>query len=198
MLDAAKRFAAGEGNLKALNPDWDNTFLDQLAANDLAAIDAYTNDSIKELGGQSGQETRNWIAAYAGLSTTPTHHCLELAETAHAAADECSDLSIGCVAMRRSDELSPIPRGCCERNCVRNAAQRRRWGETRRDGWDGGFIVTCAFETECVGGDGDWLARNPEVAGSNPVPATKKAASDQAKRWILADSRFLFGNVWEL
>ena len=25
--DAAKRFAAGEGNLKALNPDWDNTFL---------------------------------------------------------------------------------------------------------------------------------------------------------------------------
>ena len=50
VLDAAKRFAAGEGNLKALNPDWDNTFLDQLAANDLDAIDAidaidaYTND----------------------------------------------------------------------------------------------------------------------------------------------------------
>ena len=126
VLDVAKRFAAGEGNLKALNPDWDNTFLDQLAANDLAAIDAYTNDSIKELGGQSGQETRNWIAAYAALSATPTHHCVELAETAHAAADECSDLSIGCVAMRRSDELSAIPRGCCERNCVRNAAQRRR------------------------------------------------------------------------
>ena len=50
VLDAAKRFAAGEGNLKALNPVWDNTFLDQLAANDLDAIDAidaidaYTND----------------------------------------------------------------------------------------------------------------------------------------------------------
>jgi len=69
VLDAAKRFAAGEGNLKALNPDWDNTFLDQLAANDLDAIDEYTNDSIKELGGQSGQEIRNWIAAYAALST---------------------------------------------------------------------------------------------------------------------------------
>ena len=69
VLDAAKRFAAGEGNLKALNPDWDNTFLDQLAANDLDAIDAYTNESIKELGGQSGQEIRNWIAAYAALST---------------------------------------------------------------------------------------------------------------------------------
>jgi 2,3-dihydroxyphenylpropionate 1,2-dioxygenase len=69
VLDAAKRFAAGEGNLKALNPDWDNTFLDQLAANDLDAIDGYTNDSIKELGGQSGQEIRNWIAAYSALST---------------------------------------------------------------------------------------------------------------------------------
>ena len=40
-----------------------------MAANDLAAIDQYTNDSIKELGGQSGQEIRNWIAAYAALST---------------------------------------------------------------------------------------------------------------------------------
>ena len=69
VIDAAKRFAAGEGNLKALNPDWDNTFLDQLAANDLDAIDQYTNDSIKEQGGQSGQEIRNWIAAYAALST---------------------------------------------------------------------------------------------------------------------------------
>jgi hypothetical protein len=51
--------------------------------------------------------------------------------------------------------------------------------------------VSCAFETECVGGEGDWLARNPEVAGSNPVPATK-SGSDQAKRWILADPPFLF------
>ena len=59
---------AGEGNLKALNPNWDNTFLDQLAAGDLDAIDRYTNDSIKELGGRSGQEIRNWIAAYAALS----------------------------------------------------------------------------------------------------------------------------------
>jgi 2,3-dihydroxyphenylpropionate 1,2-dioxygenase len=53
----------------ALNPQWDNTFLDQLAANDLDAIDRYSNDSIRELGGQSGQEIRNWIAAYAALST---------------------------------------------------------------------------------------------------------------------------------
>ena len=27
----------------------------------------------------------------------------------------------------------------------------------------GESIVTCAFETDCGGGDGDWLAHNPEV-----------------------------------
>jgi 2,3-dihydroxyphenylpropionate 1,2-dioxygenase len=69
VIESARRFAAGEGNLKALNPEWDKTFLDQLAANDLDSIGRYTNDSIKELGGQSGQEIRNWIAAYSALAT---------------------------------------------------------------------------------------------------------------------------------
>ena len=64
-----KAIAAGGPTLKTLNPDLNNTFLGRLAANDLDAIDEYTNDSIKELGGQSGQEIRNWIAAYAALST---------------------------------------------------------------------------------------------------------------------------------
>ena len=36
----------------------------------------------------------------------------------------------------------------------------------------GDFIVTCTFETREATGDGDRLAHNPEVAGSNPVPAT--------------------------
>jgi hypothetical protein len=31
---------------------------------------------------------------------------------------------------------------CCERIWERNAAQLPRWGETRRDGWDGQLIVT--------------------------------------------------------
>ena len=33
--------------------------------------------------------------------------------------------------------------------------------------------MTCSYETREVTGAGDWLAHNPEVAGSNPVPATK-------------------------
>jgi hypothetical protein len=42
--------------------------------------------------------------------------------------------------------------------------------------------VTCTFETREATGDGDRLAHNPEVAGSNPVPATKKVALTKAKR----------------
>jgi 2,3-dihydroxyphenylpropionate 1,2-dioxygenase len=68
VIDSARRFAAGEGNLKPLNPEWDQAFLDHLAANDLDAIDGYTNESIVEHGGASGQEIRTWIAAYAALS----------------------------------------------------------------------------------------------------------------------------------
>lgn len=69
VIDAARRFAAGEGNLKELNPEWDQTFLHHLQTNDLDAIDGYSNESILREGGNSAQEVRNWIAAYAALST---------------------------------------------------------------------------------------------------------------------------------
>jgi hypothetical protein len=52
---------------------------------------------------------------------------------------------------------------CWERIWERNATQLPRWGETRRDGWDGRSIVTCADETDRATGDGDRLAHNPEV-----------------------------------
>jgi 2,3-dihydroxyphenylpropionate 1,2-dioxygenase len=68
VIAAAKEFAAGTGNLKPLNPDWDRAFLDQLSANDLDAIDRYTNESIEAEGGNSAQEIRTWVAAYAALS----------------------------------------------------------------------------------------------------------------------------------
>jgi hypothetical protein len=55
--------------------------------------------------------------------------------------------------------------------------------ETWRNGRDGvrrgamagtgALLVTCAVETREATGDGDRLAHNPEVAGSNPVPATR-------------------------
>jgi 2,3-dihydroxyphenylpropionate 1,2-dioxygenase len=73
VIEAAKEFAAGAGNLKPLNPDWDRTFLDQLAANDLEAIDRYTNESIETEGGKSAQEIRTWVAAYAALSAAGSY-----------------------------------------------------------------------------------------------------------------------------
>ena len=51
----------------------------------------------------------------------------------------------------------------------------------RRDGLDGREVVTWRFETGEATGDGDWLAHNPEVAGSNPVPATSIGAG---QRWF--------------
>jgi len=54
--------------------------------------------------------------------------------------------------------------------------------ETWRNGRDGvrrgamagtgALLVTCEFGTREATGDRDRLAHNPEVAGSNPVPAT--------------------------
>jgi len=37
--------------------------------------------------------------------------------------------------------------------------------------------MTWTYETERIGEDGDRLAHNPEVAGSNPVPATSVPAT---------------------
>jgi hypothetical protein len=71
---------------------------------------------------------------------------------------------------------------CCERICERNATLRPRWRETRRDGSDRRLIAICAVETREATRDGDRLAHNPEVAGSNPVPATHVMSRDIVDR----------------
>ena len=57
--------------------------------------------------------------------------------------------------------------------------------------------MTCSYETREVTGAGDWLAHNPEVAGSNPVPATKESGPDQAKRPPASAGGHLFGERCE-
>jgi hypothetical protein len=42
--------------------------------------------------------------------------------------------------------------------------------------------LTCSYETERSGEDRDRLAHNPEVAGSNPVPATSVMSRDIVDR----------------
>jgi hypothetical protein len=70
-------------------------------------------------------------------------------------------------------------RGSCERICEPNAPQHPRWCATRCDGKEERLTVTCMFET--CGAKRNWhrLAHNPEVAGSNPVPATTVPATRQ-------------------
>jgi hypothetical protein len=60
---------------------------------------------------------------------------------------------------------------------TQNTVEPMRISGTQRDRLDGRTSLTCSYETECIGGDRDRLAHNPEVAGSNPVPATTVPAT---------------------
>lgn len=68
-IRAAQQFAQGESGMQALNPDWDNTFLDTLAAGDLSRIDSWSNDDFVKEAGSSAHEVRTWIAAYSALAS---------------------------------------------------------------------------------------------------------------------------------
>lgn len=68
VIQSGLDLAAGTSTMRALNPEWDNTFLDILAAGDLTQIDTWTNEWFVEQGGDSAHEVRTWIAAYAALA----------------------------------------------------------------------------------------------------------------------------------
>jgi 2,3-dihydroxyphenylpropionate 1,2-dioxygenase len=68
VIDAARAFAAGEGPLQPLNPDWDQAFLELLDANRLTEVDAWSNAWIAQEAGNSAHEIRTWLAAFASLA----------------------------------------------------------------------------------------------------------------------------------
>ncbi|WP_051027797.1 3-carboxyethylcatechol 2,3-dioxygenase [Nocardia higoensis] len=68
VMRAAYEFAAGRGDLRALNPDWDQRFLDLLDCGELDAFDDWDNARITEEAGNSAHEVRTWIAAFAALA----------------------------------------------------------------------------------------------------------------------------------
>lgn len=68
VIDAARAFAAGEGPLQPLNPDWDHAFLELLDANRLTEVDAWSNAWIAQEAGNSAHEIRTWVAAFATLA----------------------------------------------------------------------------------------------------------------------------------
>ena len=79
-----------------------------------------------------------------------------------------------------------------ERIWEQNTAKRPRIGRTRRDRSDVRTHLSGAYATIRGRFHNLRIAHNPEVAGSNPVPATKESGSDQAKRpSALAGGRFV-------
>ncbi len=68
VIDAARAFAAGEGPLQPLNPDWDQAFLELLDADRLTEVDAWSNAWIAQEAGNSAHEIRTWVAAFATLA----------------------------------------------------------------------------------------------------------------------------------
>ncbi|RQS66012.1 3-carboxyethylcatechol 2,3-dioxygenase [Burkholderia sp. Bp8963] len=75
-IAAARTFAAGDSPLHALNPEWDQAFLDVLARGDLKAVDGMTNDAITRDGGKSAHEIRAWVAAFAALAAAGPYHAV--------------------------------------------------------------------------------------------------------------------------
>lgn len=68
IVRAASDFANGSNELKPLNPDWDEAFLDLLQRGELEAVDGWTNEWIDREAGGSAHEVRTWIAAHAALA----------------------------------------------------------------------------------------------------------------------------------
>jgi hypothetical protein len=69
-----------------------------------------------------------------------------------------------------------------ERIWEQNTAKPARISGMWRNRPDACIASTCGFETLRTVGHSWCVAHNPEVAGSNPVPATKESGPDQAKR----------------
>lgn len=62
-------FARGETHLRPLNPAWDTTFMNQIAAGDWTSLRGLIDVDIAAEGGNSAHEIRTWIAAFAALGS---------------------------------------------------------------------------------------------------------------------------------
>ncbi|OBK24434.1 3-(2,3-dihydroxyphenyl)propionate dioxygenase [Mycobacterium asiaticum] len=69
VIEAAKSFADGSSGLQALNPAWDQRFLDVVDGGHLTDLDQWSNSFITHEGGSSAHEIRTWVAAFAAMAT---------------------------------------------------------------------------------------------------------------------------------
>jgi 2,3-dihydroxyphenylpropionate 1,2-dioxygenase len=69
VIEAAKNFADGQGELQPLNPAWDHRFLEIIDDGKLADLDQWSNSFVTYEGGSSAHEIRTWVSAFASLET---------------------------------------------------------------------------------------------------------------------------------
>lgn len=70
VMEAARSFAGGESVLRALNPDFDQQFLEILDGGQLDDLGKWSNAFIAHEGGNSAHEIRTWVAAFAALAAS--------------------------------------------------------------------------------------------------------------------------------
>ena len=68
VMAAADDFAHGHSTLRALNPEWDQRFLEIVDSGDLSDIDDWTPSWMAHEAGNSAHEVRTWVAAFAALA----------------------------------------------------------------------------------------------------------------------------------
>lgn len=67
VIETGRQFAAGEADIRDLNPAWDRAFMTYCATADLEQIDAFTPDQMAADAGNSAHEVRTWLAAFSAL-----------------------------------------------------------------------------------------------------------------------------------
>jgi len=70
VVRTAAEFTAGRASITALNPRWDEEFLDLLAEQRLVDVDSWDNESMVAAAGSASHEVRTWVAAYAALAAS--------------------------------------------------------------------------------------------------------------------------------
>lgn len=67
VVDTARHFAAGTAEIRDLNPEWDERFLDLCTSGELERIEEFDPAAMAADAGNSAHEVRTWLAALAAL-----------------------------------------------------------------------------------------------------------------------------------
>lgn len=67
VIDTARAFAAGEADIRDLNPEWDEAFMEVCASGRLEDVDGWSPAQMAKDAGNSAHEVRTWLAAFSAL-----------------------------------------------------------------------------------------------------------------------------------